>query len=203
MSGAKRKTKYRKHVEEGILSGTPEPGPGDMVALVLGSRGGNLIEVRAPDGETMLCLLPARFRKVVWIKRGNYVIATSAGEDFATASGGQGKVKSSVKHILFKDQIKHLREVGLWPEAFKEQAGPQPGEEGAAAQAADAAAGSAADSAAARGLEQEEEEEVEDDDDDDDEASDDSAGLFKNNNRRGGSHGARAGGDADEDEDED
>jgi probable RNA-binding protein EIF1AD len=197
MSGAKRKTKYRKHVEEGILSGTPEPGPGDMVALVLGSRGGNLIEVRAPDGETMLCLLPARFRKVVWIKRGNYVIATSAGEDFATASGGQGKVKSSVKHILFKEQIKHLREVGLWPDAFNEQTCPQPGDEDSAAQASASAAGTTTGSAAARGLEQEEEDEDEDGD------SDDSAGLFKNNNRRGGSRAACAGGDADDDDDED
>ncbi|GBG34477.1 S1-like domain-containing protein C146.08c [Hondaea fermentalgiana] len=120
MSGAKRRTKYRKHVETDMLEGLPEPGEGEEIVRVEALCGGNMLEVLSPDGEKALCLLPAKFRKLVWIKRGNFLIASKSDEDYLTATGAKGRVKYTVVHILFKDQIKHLRQADLWPVSFEE-----------------------------------------------------------------------------------
>ena len=46
MSGAKRRSKHRKQVESDILDSYPEPKEDEEIAIMLESRGGNLIEVR-------------------------------------------------------------------------------------------------------------------------------------------------------------
>jgi len=101
-----------------MLEGTPEPGEGEMIVKVTALRGGNLLDVANEHGEEALCMLPAKFRNLVWIKRGNFVLATYSGEDFETSAGTKGKVKYTVKHILFKTQIDHLVKQGLWPAGF-------------------------------------------------------------------------------------
>jgi len=119
MSGAKRRTKYRKHVEAEMLEGLPEPEAGvEEVVQVVALKGGNMIEVEAASGMRALCLLPAKFRKLVWIKRGTFVIAAVSKNDYETTTGAKGRVKFTVAHILFKQQIKHLQEKGLWPKEF-------------------------------------------------------------------------------------
>lgn len=98
MSGAKRRTKYRKHVEDMALNAFPEPGEGAQIVQVTQSAGGNLFEVpgpslsppfrRRPDrthscrargartqveaegGATALALLPTKFRNLIWVRRG-------------------------------------------------------------------------------------------------------------------------------------
>jgi probable RNA-binding protein EIF1AD len=45
MSGAGRKSLYRKSVTTEYLSGFPEPEVGDYIALVKASRGTNIFEV--------------------------------------------------------------------------------------------------------------------------------------------------------------
>lgn len=47
MSGAKRRTKYRKHVEDMALNAVPEPKEGEQVVRVVQPAGGNLFEVRS------------------------------------------------------------------------------------------------------------------------------------------------------------
>lgn len=47
MAGVKRRSKYRKQVEDDALHGFPEPGEGELIVRVNCSRGGNLFEVRA------------------------------------------------------------------------------------------------------------------------------------------------------------
>lgn len=46
MAGVKRRSKYRKHVEEEALNGFPEPDEGDTVVQTTACRGGNIFEVR-------------------------------------------------------------------------------------------------------------------------------------------------------------
>ena len=113
MSGAKRRTKYRKQVEDDVLYGTPEPGENQTIVVMVESRGGNLLEVMSTEGKTSLCRLPTKFRKLIWVKRGTYMIVTMQAEEertFETASGEKGKVVYTVEHVLFKDQIKHLKQ---------------------------------------------------------------------------------------------
>lgn len=45
---------------------------------------------------------------------GDYLIVSSASHDFVTSAGDKGKVKYMVESILYRDQVKHLKEKGLW-----------------------------------------------------------------------------------------
>ncbi|CAN0053103.1 unnamed protein product [Ectocarpus fasciculatus] len=67
------------------------------------------------NGEPSLALLPTRFRKLIWVKRGDYLITSTSAGDFETSAGETGKVRHRVEHILNKDQIKHLKKQELWP----------------------------------------------------------------------------------------
>jgi len=120
MSGAKRRTKYRKRVEDDVLYGEPEPEENQCIVVVVASRGGNLLEVCNDEGAKALCRLPTKFRKLIWVKRGTFLIVSRSDENgkFLTATGAQGKVVYTVEHVLFKAQIKHLKQKGLWPKAF-------------------------------------------------------------------------------------
>jgi len=122
MSGVRRKTKYRKSVENDVLNALPEPKEGEAVVRVVASRGGNLIEVETGDGSRSLCRLPNRYRKVVWVKRGTLLIVETCLEAYSTTTGEEGKVRFLVNHIVFTDdQIKNLRVCGHLPAAFDEK----------------------------------------------------------------------------------
>lgn len=73
-----------------------------------------------PSGEKQLALLPTKFNKLIWMKRGDYVIVTESEGQFTTASGKQNGVSSLIEHILMKDQIHHIKKEGLWPKEWKE-----------------------------------------------------------------------------------
>lgn len=114
----KRRTPYRKVVTDAVLYDFPEPTATQRIALVQRSHGGNLLEVETGDGGTGsrgLAMLPTKFRKLVWVKRGDAVIVSEAAGSFVTAEGEAGAVRFIVEHILYADQVKHLRAVGKWP----------------------------------------------------------------------------------------
>jgi translation initiation factor IF-1 len=115
MSGAGRKSAYRKGVTKKVLYGDPEPKENEQIVRVVALRGSNLFEVRQADGTMAVTMLPTRFRKLIWVKRGDYLIV-SAGEggEITTSDGKKGAVTSIVESILYKDQIKSLRAKGLW-----------------------------------------------------------------------------------------
>ena len=155
MAGSGRRTHYRKHLTDAVLNDLPEPdeGLGRRIALVVGTRGGNMFDVVvAPltsstadvaddeddarrlsedgggvgippetttsddDGEDdgrfdgpptttghrlppirnvrrsspQLAFLPTKFRKLVWIKRNDFVIV-ECGDEEEEPIIGQGK----------------------------------------------------------------------------------------------------------------
>ncbi|RHZ03476.1 hypothetical protein DYB37_002626, partial [Aphanomyces astaci] len=57
------------------------------------------------EGETGIAMLPTKYRKLIWIRRGDFLIVAAA-------------VNYSVEHILYKDQIKQLKKQNLWPDSF-------------------------------------------------------------------------------------
>lgn len=69
-----------------------------------------------------LAFLPTKFRKLVWIKRNDFVIVECGEEesedesekDGGGAAGGGG-FRYVITHILYKDQVKHIKSKGLWP----------------------------------------------------------------------------------------
>ncbi len=50
----------------------------------------------------------------MWAQRGDFLIAEPSSVD-----GAQGKLSATIVHILFPDQVKHLRTLPCWPPAFE------------------------------------------------------------------------------------
>ena len=79
----------------------------------MAGRGNNLHEVLDSEGTSFLVSMPTKFRKNVWIKRGDFVIVTNIEEG--------GKVKAEIATILYKDQIRFIKSENQWPQGFEKQ----------------------------------------------------------------------------------
>ncbi|GFS26783.1 eukaryotic translation initiation factor 1A domain containing [Elysia marginata] len=106
-------TTKKKHVTKEVLEEYPLPDGNKEVVKVTAARGNNLHEVISSSGETFLVSMPSKFRKHVWIKRGDFIMVEPIEEG--------DKVRGEITHILFKDQIKHIQENDLWPAAFADK----------------------------------------------------------------------------------
>ncbi|KAG2948241.1 hypothetical protein PC117_g6185 [Phytophthora cactorum] len=126
MSGSGRKSAYRKGVTKRVLYGDPEPKENELIVRVTALRGSNLFEVVDAKGAKSVTMLPTKFRKLIWVKRGDFLIVGEGdGGEATTATGKKGAVTSIVEHILYKEQIKNLKHKELWPAAFDDSpAGP-------------------------------------------------------------------------------
>ncbi|KAJ2156779.1 hypothetical protein GGF46_004963 [Coemansia sp. RSA 552] len=117
------------------LGAQPTPTPTCPVARVLGSRGQHLHEVSVarslvddkvaarldPDGRdcfTTLAELPPRFRSVLWVKRGGYVLVDLS-EQRTDKIGGE------IAMVLLPAHIKQLRQAGRWPAQYSSKPGSQ------------------------------------------------------------------------------
>lgn len=70
-----------------------------------------------------LAILPTKFRKLVWLKRNDFVICECANDDdinstTSSNTNQNGGIRFMIKHILYKDQVKHLKQKHLWPNDF-------------------------------------------------------------------------------------
>lgn len=111
MAGLGRRTHYRKHLTDSVLNDLPEPTADQRIAKIVATRGGNQFEVRLPSGDApLLAILPAKFSRLIWLKRGDYVLVEVADDQDA-----QG-ISCIITHVLYKEQLKHLKSRGLWPE---------------------------------------------------------------------------------------
>ena len=86
------------------------------------------------DMTPQLSILPTKYRKLIWLKRNDYVICECAENDHDDAhveeesnndiihqkkqepkNTIEGGIRFMIRHILYKDQIKHLKEKEMWP----------------------------------------------------------------------------------------
>ena len=69
-------------------------------------------QVEFPDGRCTLCMLPAKFHKKLWIKKGNFLMV----EEAAEARGAEGsRVTGHILTVLFADHVKQLKRMpGVW-----------------------------------------------------------------------------------------
>ncbi|KAJ3141991.1 putative RNA-binding protein eif1ad [Irineochytrium annulatum] len=114
--------KNRRYVQRNALEDVSIK-PGQLVAKVLDIRGGGLFEVGFPpegtdnadgataEGAKCLVQLPPKFKNIVWVKRGNFVIVDR--------SELSAKVEGEIIHVLRPEHIKDLRQSGDWPTAFE------------------------------------------------------------------------------------
>jgi probable RNA-binding protein EIF1AD len=123
MAGLGRRTHYRKHLTDAVLNDLPEPKDHERIAKVVATRGGNQFDILLSttaldeDRTPQLALLPTKFHKLVWVKRGDYVIVQTGGKaDGEQDDDDEKGIRFIISHILYKDQVKHLQIKGLWPE---------------------------------------------------------------------------------------
>ncbi|RWS07012.1 NADH dehydrogenase [ubiquinone] 1 alpha subcomplex assembly factor 5-like protein [Dinothrombium tinctorium] len=107
------KATKRKYVTKEVVDNYLVPEDPQQIVKVLASRGNNLHLVATESGEQFLVSMPTKFRRNVWIKRGDFVIVEPIEEG--------DKVKAEIVHILLKHQIKYIKDEGKWPKAFDDQ----------------------------------------------------------------------------------
>ncbi|XP_067877747.1 probable RNA-binding protein EIF1AD [Heterodontus francisci] len=108
----------RKHVVKEVLGDYEPPSEKQQIVRVLGTPGNNLHEVETSQGERFLVSMPTKFRKNIWIKRGDFLIVDPIKE-------GE-KVKAEINSILYKEHIKQLQKEALWPSSFTDPATASP-----------------------------------------------------------------------------
>lgn len=88
--------------EDGLMpSAVAEP----VSAAIIGER------------NVLLAILPTKFRKLVWLKRNDFVIVRCGEEkDDEEKDDTTGSIRYQIEHILYKEQVKHLKKERLWPE---------------------------------------------------------------------------------------
>jgi translation initiation factor IF-1 len=65
--------------------------------------------VEFPSGQQTLCLLPAKFNKKLWVKRGGFLIIESTPVD------DDSRVTGSILSVLYDEDIQELKRVpGVW-----------------------------------------------------------------------------------------
>ncbi|RUP52465.1 hypothetical protein BC936DRAFT_145222 [Jimgerdemannia flammicorona] len=97
----------RKQTAKQAIDTVPVPIPPQEIARVVGPRGKNLHEIGFADGRTTLVTLPPKFRNLIWVKRGNYVIVDPT---VATTD----KIGGEIVHPLMPAHIKQLKADGVW-----------------------------------------------------------------------------------------
>ncbi|KAI8994791.1 hypothetical protein BDB01DRAFT_774100 [Pilobolus umbonatus] len=85
---------------------------GQMFARSLGPRGNHQHEVEFVDKTKKLVTLPPKYRNLVWLKRGHYVIVDPS------AGTVSAKVNGEIVRVLFPQNIKDLKAAGKWPAEF-------------------------------------------------------------------------------------
>lgn len=137
MAGVGRRTHYRKHLTDSVLNDFPVPTETERIAKVVATRGGNHFEIllasssgqqddlSLDERKSVLAMLPTKFRKLVWLKRNDFVIVDT-GEidddtedntdaDAVAAAAAITGIRYIISHILYKDQVRNLQVKGLWP----------------------------------------------------------------------------------------
>lgn len=98
----------RKHVLLEVLRDDfSPPNENQQIVRVLSSRGNNLHEVQSSDNSVFLVSMPTKFRRNVWVRRGDYVLVEPISEG--------DKVKAEIVRILTQKHIKYFKEENVWP----------------------------------------------------------------------------------------
>lgn len=68
-----------------------------------------LIQAETADGRDLLCFLPAKFNKKLWIKRGGFIVVEEGDTDT------EDKVTATIVTVLYEQDVKALKKLdGVW-----------------------------------------------------------------------------------------
>ncbi|XP_049537204.1 probable RNA-binding protein EIF1AD [Anopheles darlingi] len=107
-----RVTKIKHVLKEQATNDFDLPKANQQIVRIVASRGNNLHEVISgiESNGKYLVSMPMKFRKNVWIKRGDFVLIESIEEG--------NKVKGEICRILTQEHIKVFEKEGVWPKRF-------------------------------------------------------------------------------------
>ena len=100
----------KKHVMAEVLDEFELPKETESIVRIVGGKGNNLHMVEDSSSEQFLVSMPRKFRRSVWVKRGDFVVVQPIEEG--------DKVKAEIVRVLYKEQIKYIKEEGRWPRGF-------------------------------------------------------------------------------------
>ncbi|KAI8471821.1 MAG: hypothetical protein J3K34DRAFT_520188 [Monoraphidium minutum] len=108
----------RKYItQQSLTQEVQPPGPDESIVRALGARGGNIVEVEHPDGRATLVLMPARFNKKLWVRRGGFLIIDESAEAQEDASS---RVTGTIVSVLYDEHVRKLQKLpGVWPPEFQ------------------------------------------------------------------------------------
>lgn len=89
------------------------PSETEKIVKVVGNRGDNTFEVQFGSGDKALARMPKKFNKVIWVKTGDFVVIEADTSEVVESK--DGKEQFSINHILNKQNVKFLKNQGLWP----------------------------------------------------------------------------------------
>ncbi|XP_059618181.1 probable RNA-binding protein EIF1AD [Phlebotomus argentipes] len=106
------RTTKRKHVmREFLMDNFDLPSENQTIVRVVQSRGNYLFDVESPgDEENFLVSMPTKFRKNMWVKRGDFLLVEPIEEG--------NKVKAEIVKILTPEHIKEFTKANVWPKKF-------------------------------------------------------------------------------------
>ena len=105
----------RKRTTQEALNALPLPEPPkSIIACSGGPRGSNNHVLLNETGQETLGVLPGKFRNLVFLKRGSYVIAKPFEYLDNEAVWEKSKVCVEIDWILNDRQIKYIQQQGLW-----------------------------------------------------------------------------------------
>lgn len=103
-------SRRRKHLTQQELV---PPTENQQIVRAKLSRGSNIFEAETADGRDLLCFLPAKFNKKLWIKRGGFIVVEEGDTDT------EDKVTATIVTVLYEQDVKALKKLdGVWPAAF-------------------------------------------------------------------------------------
>eukprot|EP00775_Hariotina_reticulata_P009258 gene9258-9424_t len=97
----------RKHVTQTAFNQDVEPpSSNQQIVRALGTRGGNIVEVEYPNGSNTLCIMPAKFNRKLWVRRGGFLIIEPSPEAEQDATS---RVTGTICAVLYDEHINNRR----------------------------------------------------------------------------------------------
>nr|XP_034196639.1 probable RNA-binding protein EIF1AD [Osmia lignaria]XP_034196640.1 probable RNA-binding protein EIF1AD [Osmia lignaria]XP_034196641.1 probable RNA-binding protein EIF1AD [Osmia lignaria] len=106
------KATKRKYVVKEIQD-LSVPTESQSIVRIIQSRGNNLHEVEDAARNQYLVSMPTKFRRNIWVKRGDFVLVEPISEG--------DKVKAEIVKILTREHKRWYREQNCWPREFDER----------------------------------------------------------------------------------
>ncbi|KAJ3320762.1 hypothetical protein HDV06_005055 [Boothiomyces sp. JEL0866] len=103
---------YNVFNTETLVVENPVPTATQEIAKIKSIRGNQLFDCLLPDESEYLVQLPTQFINKVFVKLNGFVIIELE---------QNGKIDGNIVHVLFKEDIKNLKKLGLFPKEFDKQ----------------------------------------------------------------------------------